>query len=355
MSLDTNKILIAMSGGVDSSVAAAYLTDRGYEVIGVSMNLFSCDREIDRSCCSARDRMDARGVCELLGIKHYVVDYRDRFKKDVIDPFIDDYVVGRTPSPCILCNERLKFGALFEEADRLGAAYVATGHYARISNIENSFRLLRGSDPKKDQSYFLFPFGQSELSRIIFPIGDLSKDDVRRRALELSLPTRAKPESQEICFVPDDDYVAFLEERAGAKLKGPGDFVNISGEIVGRHRGIHAYTIGQRRGLGFGIGRRQYVVRIDWEKNEVVLGSPDDLMRKDMFVRDIKWCDESEAVNRDAIVRIRSTHFGNSAKIELIDRMRARILFKDPVRAIAPGQAAVFYDGDAVIGGGWIE
>lgn len=342
-----------MSGGVDSSSAAALLKDEGYEVIGVSLNFITCDRPIERSCCSAKDREDARKVCEKLGIKHFVVDCRSLFKESVIGPFVDEYVQGRTPSPCIHCNERMKFPVLAREAKKLNAPFIATGHYARISREGGVTRLLKASDPAKDQSYFLFGMTKTELEMTLFPLGELTKKEVRKIAKSKGLVTSAKAESQEICFVPDDDYAEFVERSAGARLSGPGDFKNANGEVVGRHRGIHAYTIGQRRGLCVSASERQYVVRIDPEKNEIILG--DDVKKDEITVRGVTWINGNTPDTKDVVVKIRSTHAGSRAAIDKIAGGRLRVNFKEPVRAPAPGQAAVFYRGDEVLGGGWIE
>ncbi|MFH0798631.1 MAG: tRNA 2-thiouridine(34) synthase MnmA [Pseudomonadota bacterium] len=354
MSRQSKKILVGMSGGVDSSVAAVLLAKQGFEVAGVSLNLLSCDRQIERSCCAPEDRMDAREVCAQMGLGHSVVDCRLLFREAVIDPFVSEYLRGRTPSPCIICNERVKFQALLKEADRQGARYIATGHYARIAGGE-SFRLLCAEAREKDQSYFLFRMNQEELARTIFPLGAMTKGEVRKTASEFGLATRDKPESQEVCFVPDGDCAAFLEAREGSSIKGPGNFIDARGRVLGRHRGIHAYTIGQRRGLGFGIGRRQYVVRIDPEKNEIVLGSDKELLCSEMTVRDVSWVAGKPGVLTEATVRIRSTHAGEKAELSADEDGCIRVRFERPVRAIAPGQAAVFYREDEVMGGGWIE
>lgn len=342
-----------MSGGVDSSVAAALLIEDGYDVIGVSMNLFSCDRPLERSCCTAQDRLDACRVCERLNIPHRVVDSRVVFRNEVINPFIEEYAAGRTPSPCILCNERVKFRILIGEAEKSGAHYIATGHYARTERRKTCVSLLRACDHSKDQSYFLFRLRQPELMRTLFPLGEISKRQVRGLARKMGLVTHDKAESQEVCFVPGS-YAAFLEEHAASKLQGPGNFVDVQGRVLGRHRGIHAYTIGQRRGLGFGIGRRQYVVGINGARNEVVLGQIKDLLRREMIVRDVSWTWDMPADLAGILVRIRSTHAGERARL-VIEGDRVIAFFDKPVRAIAPGQAAVFYRDDEVLGGGWIE
>jgi len=349
------KIVVGMSGGVDSSVAALLLKEEGHEVVGVSMRLFSCNRVQEGSCCTEQDRHDARRVCAHLGIAHQTVDLSAIFREKVIEPFVEEYLAGRTPSPCIRCNEHLKFEAFHDEASRLGADLIATGHYARIVPGDRGRRyLVRGVDVTKDQSYFLFPALRGALEHLRFPVGDLSKDKVRAVARERGLPVHDKGESQEVCFVPDDDYPAFIEEFALGRVRGPGSFVDMNGTVLGRHRGIHAYTVGQRRGLGIGFGRRLYVVRIDVENNEVVLGEDEDLHRREMRVRDLVWAG-GDVRQGNATVQIRSRHTGNSACIEPIGDDAATVVFDEPERAIAPGQAAVFYDGDCVIGGGWIE
>jgi tRNA-specific 2-thiouridylase len=352
--MNANKTIIAMSGGVDSSVAAARLVDAGLEVVGLTMNLFSCHRPKDKSCCSASDRLDAREVCALLGIKLQVVDLRERFRSAVIDPFVEDYLCGRTPSPCIRCNARIKFPVLLEEAGRMHAGAFATGHYARLVRDGEIMRLFRARDRDKDQSYFLFSLGQDVLSRLVLPLGEMSKSEVRADARLKGLPVHEKVESQEICFVPDDDYAGFVEETAGERVHGPGDFLDADGHVVGMHRGIHAYTVGQRRGLRLGGGPRRYVLGIDAEANAVVVGSDVELMQKEMVLDAVSWIHPSFATARDVIVRIRSTHVGEMARIVPLPDGRTLVAFEKPVRAIAPGQAAVFYAGDEVLGGGWI-
>ncbi len=350
----SKKVVVGMSGGVDSSVAALVLRDQGYEVIGMSMRLFSCNRVSENSCCTAKDRRDASAVCRVLGIPHCTVDMSKKFRENVILPFVESYLKGETPSPCILCNEHLKFGAFIEEASRYGTELVATGHYARIlQNASGKKVLARGVDVSKDQSYFLFPALRGALEKLLFPIGHLTKQEVRRIAEETKLPVYDKDESQEVCFVPNNDYVAFVEEIKPGEISGPGNFVDTRGRVIGRHRGIHAYTIGQRRGLGIGFGKRKYVLKIDVSKNEVILGEDADLVENKMTVGNVVWATNVN-IGDKLDVQIRSTQRGQSATIEKMDHKKVGVVFDKPQRAIAPGQAAVFYRDDKVIGGGWI-
>lgn len=348
------KIAVAMSGGVDSSVAALVLKNAGFDVVGITMRLFSCSRIRSGSCCSEQDRLDARRVCMHLGIPHTTVDLSRAFKERVVEPFVNSYIRGETPSPCILCNEHLKFDALLDEARKLGLDTVATGHYARIEiDDDERAHLLRGVDDDKDQSYFLFPAVAGILNHLVFPVGDLSKTEVRRLASENRLPVHEKDESQEICFVPDNDYTSFVESERPHEMIGPGAFVDKDGNELGRHRGIHAYTIGQRRGLGIGFGERKYVVKIDARRNEIVLGDAADLARTEMVVRNVVWA-HSRKLPLKAEVQIRSTRRAKPATIEDAADGNVRVVFDEAERAIAPGQAAVFYIGNEVIGGGWI-
>ncbi|MFH1874894.1 MAG: tRNA 2-thiouridine(34) synthase MnmA [Pseudomonadota bacterium] len=351
------KILVGLSGGVDSSVAALLLKKQGYEVIGISMHLYSCHRVGEKSCCSAQDRLDAKQVCEKLQIPFVAVDYREEFQKKIIQPFVTEYLQARTPSPCILCNQYLKFGALYNELERLGADAIATGHYACIDQAGDHWRLRRGIEKNKDQSYFLFVISQENLKRTFFPIGELTKAEVRKIAAEHGLPTSSKRESQEICFVTDDDYAGFVEGYAPDQISGSGDFVDKQGKILGKHRGIHAYTIGQRRGLGFGLGKRQYVIQIDAKQNRIILGDRQDLYYQDMLLKDVHLICSKADVEKKAgqiQVQIRSTHKAAPAQLEFQQDGKVKVEFKEAQLMITPGQAAVFYSGDEVLGGGWI-
>ncbi len=351
-----------MSGGVDSSVAALLLKHAGCEVIGLSLRLYRCPSEGRRGCCTAADRRDAQAVCERLGIPHHVVDATEEFHREVIAPFIAAYLSGRTPSPCIACNERVKFPWLVRQALALGADRVATGHYARVTRDGNGTpHLLRAADVAKDQSYFLFSSGRDVLERLVLPVGGLPKSEVRRIAREHGLPVSDKPESQEVCFVPPEGYVAFIESQVPGHLPGRGRFVDKDGRHLGWHAGCHAFTVGQRRGLGLGGGPRRYVTAIVRERNEVVLGDTGDLICREFAVSDPRFLDESlerrllAGEDPRVLVQIRSRHRAAPARIHPVSPGRLLVRFDEPQSAVAPGQAAVFYDGPRVLGGGFIE
>jgi len=347
------RVLVAMSGGVDSSLAAALLVEAGHEVVGVTMNLAGAGSR----CCSLDDAEDARRVAERLGIRFYVANYRDRFRAEVMEPFADAYLQGRTPIPCVACNRRFKFAHLLQRARALGASRVATGHYARIAcaGPGGPLRLLRARDAAKDQTYFLFDLGQEELRHAAFPLGGLCKEEVRERARALGLATADKPESQEICFVPGGDYARVVESLRPEAVPGEGDVVDASGRVLGRHGGIHRFTVGQRRGLGGGAAAPRYVLRLEPETNRVVVGPREALQQGEAGVEGVRWvagAAPSRAV--EAEVRIRHRHEAAPAEVEPLPQGRARVRFRAPVGAVTPGQAAVFYRGDEVLGGGWI-
>jgi len=351
----SERVLVAMSGGVDSSVAAALLVEQGCEVIGVTMRLAGSGSR----CCSLDDVEDARRVAERLGIRFYVADYADAFRREVMEPFADAYLAGRTPIPCVACNGRFKFARLLARARALGADAVATGHYARIVRDPGGGapRLLRGADPAKDQSYFLFDLGPAQLAAARFPVGALDKDEVRARARALGLPTADKPESMEICFVPDGDYAAVVEALRPDAAPGAGDVVDEAGRVVGRHDGVHRFTVGQRRGLAVAAGERVYVRALDAARNRVVVAPRARLGARGARLAGTSWVAGAPPPGPlRARIRVRHRHAGAPASIAPgADGAAAELRFDAPVEAVTPGQAAVFYDGDEVLGGGWIE
>ena len=351
------RILAAMSGGVDSSVAALLLQREGFEVIGISMDLYdfsTVTKNRPGTCCSLDDLYDARRVCDLMGIPYYVLNLRDEFRREVIDPFVKEYSSGRTPNPCILCNEYLKFRALLRKADELGAEGVATGHYAVIRRGETGkCRLFASPDASKDQSYFLYSLDSERLERIRFPVGGMMKSEVRRIAGEAGLPVFEKKESQDVCFVTDDSYTAFLS-RKGIQEK-EGHFVDRKGSILGVHRGILRYTVGQRKGLGIAAKEPLYVVAIDAERNEVVLGREDETLATGAIVARASFVAGAPPASEfGATVKVRYRHPGVPAAIRF-EGGKLSVRFDAPQRSVTPGQALVLYDGNEVLGGGWIE
>jgi tRNA-specific 2-thiouridylase len=346
------RIVVGLSGGVDSSVAAALLVEQGYEVIGVTLHLAGAGSR----CCSLEDADDARRVAEHLGIRFYVANQQEAFRRDVIEPFADAYLAGETPLPCVACNRGFKFGTLRARARALGAEAVATGHYARIAvdPATGEHHLHRARDAAKDQSYFLFDLSQEQLRDARFPLGELTKDEVRERARALGLATADKPESQEICFVPDGDYASVVEALRPGAVPGDGEIVDGAGRVLGRHGGIHRFTVGQRRGLGLASDERLYVRSLDAERNRVVVGTDAELAVRGARLRGVRWIGAPPAGPALATVRIRYRHPGVPARIEAGADGGADVWFDAPVAAVAPGQAAVFYAGDRVLGGGWI-
>ncbi|HEY0728368.1 MAG TPA: tRNA 2-thiouridine(34) synthase MnmA [Pyrinomonadaceae bacterium] len=366
------KIAVAMSGGVDSSAAAAILKDQGHELVGFTMQLWDQRRGINvdengdplpSRCCSLDDVYDARRVAEELGFPFYVLNLERDFERDVVQPFVSSYLNGETPIPCVACNSRLKFASLDRLAVSLGCEKVATGHYARVEFDRDSrrFRLLRGRNEQKDQSYFLWELTQEQLSRALFPLGEMSKPEARDAARQHNLIGVAeKKESQEICFVPDGDYAGFIDryleaEDATDRLPGAGEIVDADGKVIGKHEGIHRYTVGQRRGIGIADQRPLYVISINADRNRVAVGPAEELLSNEFTAAGVNWISfetPSEPVRAD--VRVRYRHTAAPATITPLPEQRARIVFDEPQRAITPGQATVFYRGDEVVGGGWI-
>ena len=357
----TERIVIGMSGGVDSSVAAALLVEQGYDVVGITMRVApSPAGEVTASrfgsCCGTEATDDAREVARALGIRHYLLNMEDEFDQKVIGNFVAAYGAGRTPVPCVACNSELKFGSLLGRARAWDAAAVATGHYARIARDSSTGRhlLLRAADPRKDQTDFLWPLSQAQLAAARFPVGALTKDEVRATARRLGLVTADKPESQEICFVPDDDYRGFLRRRSPGLFQ-PGAIVDRWGSVVGTHAGIAAYTVGQRRGLGLASGRPLYVVDLDAERNTVRVGDAADLDSDRLLAEAVNFiaCEPPRAALR-VEAKIRHSHRPAAATVQALEGGRAEVVFDTPQRAASPGQSVVFYDGDVVVGGGII-
>jgi len=348
--LDTGarrRIAVGLSGGVDSAVAAALLAEAGHEVVGLTLKVWDRSR-----CCSLEDVGDARRVARHLGIPFYVLDAHGIFEAEVVAPFVAEYAEGRTPNPCVRCNRRIKFDWLWERARKLGCEAVATGHYARLEGAGSDRRLRRGVDRGKDQSYFLVPEAAAVLDRLVFPLGGMDKEAVRRAAAERGLPVAHKSESQDVCFLPDGDLGAFLGERLGSL---PGDIVDRQGHRLGRHQGLHAYTVGQRRGLGVSAREPLHVVAKDVAANRLVVGPRDALLAPGLRTGTPVWLVTPLAREFDCAVQIRSTAAAVPARVSISAEGGASVAFATPQFGVAPGQLAVFYEGDVVLGGAWIE
>jgi tRNA-specific 2-thiouridylase len=351
------RVVVAMSGGVDSSLAAALLVEQGYDVVGVAMRLWeSPDATTESGCCSLDDFLDARLVAEQLGIPFYVMDFRDEFRRGVIDDFVAEYRRGRTPNPCTRCNQFVKFASFWDRARDLGAQLVATGHYARRREGPNGPELWRGVDHDKDQSYFLFSIGSDALRHTLFPVGEMTKSEVRAEAERRSLPVAKKPDSQEICFAPRGTYASFVESESPRSVAPAGVVVDQHGEVLARHDGVHRFTIGQRRGLGIGTGGPPlYVTAIDAASGTVRVGDERAVASRGLLATQAMWVGEPPPAGIRVGVKIRSRFEPQAAVLEEVseDGFVARAI--DPLRAVTPGQAAVVYDGEKLLGGGWIE
>ncbi|MGL4343691.1 MAG: tRNA 2-thiouridine(34) synthase MnmA [Cellulosilyticaceae bacterium] len=352
------KVVVGMSGGVDSSVAAYLLKEQGYEVIGMTMQIWEKDAEEDKDggCCGLSAVDDARRVCQKLDIPHYVMNFRDDFKRDVIDYFIEEYQCGRTPNPCIACNRYVKWESMLKKSLQIGADYIATGHYARIVQDEttNRFVLKQSKTLAKDQTYALYNLTQDQLAHTLMPLGDYTKDEVRAIAQEIGLAVASKPDSQEICFVPDNDYAKYIEETTGKKFP-KGKFVNKNGKVLGEHQGIIHYTIGQRKGLGISYGKPLFVSKIDTKNNTVVVGDDADIFTCEVYANKLNFMPfEALESKMSLTAKIRYSHRPAACTIEMIDEDTVKCIFEEPQRAITPGQAIVFYAEDRVVGGGTI-
>lgn len=354
------KIAVGMSGGVDSSLAAALLKKEGREVVGITVRTWpkeECGASFGRACCNLDAITRARAVAEKLGIPYYVVDFSAEFKKEVIDYFCREYLKGLTPNPCVVCNEKIKFGKLLEKAKALGASYIATGHFARVKfdAMRGRYLLKEGKDKQKDQSYFLFSLSQEQLKHAVFPLGNMTKAAVRSMAKKFRLPTYSTRSSQDVCFINDLNYAEFIKKRTGINME-PGDIVDTSGKVLGRHKGIPYYTIGQRRGLGIAFSEPLYVTGIEIGANRIVVGTKKDVLKSSLIAQRLNWIAVKEMEKSlKVMARIRYNHNKARARITRLGPDRVRVDFDKSQGAPTPGQAVVFYDKDIVIGGGWIR
>jgi len=361
--MSKKRIVVAMSGGVDSTTVAALLKQEGHEVIGITMQLLDY-KDAEGGCCSLDHVVDARRVAQELDIPHYVVNFMDSFKELVLKDYVEKYESGKTPIPCVLCNQFVKFDLLLKRALELGADYLATGHYAKIERVNGIYSLNKADDENKDQTYFLYTLKQKELSRLMFPLGSLKKDDVRNMARKLNLKLAEKPDSTGVCFVPSGNYRDYLISQSEF-TENEGDIVNTQGDVMGRHKGIFSFTVGQRRGLGIAAGKPMYVVEIEPSENRVVVGEEDKIYSNKLLAEKISWVEDLTANNSctdniaekefEVKAKVRYRHHEDDALVTMKSETDAVVEFKNPQRAITPGQAVVFYKNKKVLGGGWIN
>ena len=355
-----SKVVVGMSGGVDSSVAAYLLKEQGYEVIGVTMQVWQEEDPLQQAqqggCCGLSAVEDARRVAEILEIPYYVMNFRQEFKEKVMDYFVEEYLRGRTPNPCIACNRYVKWESLLQRSLEIGADYIATGHYARVDRLDNGRFAIRNSvTAQKDQTYALYNLTQEQLARTLMPVGEYTKEEIRQIAQQQGLPVAHKPDSQEICFIPDHDYAAFIDREAAGRVPPPGDFVTEDGQVLGQHKGITHYTIGQRKGLNLAMGRRVFVTRIRPQTNQVVLGENEDTFTRQVLCDQVNYMAVEDLTEpKRVMAKIRYNHGGAPCVIEKQQDGKVLCRFDEPVRASTPGQAVVFYDGEYVLGGGTI-
>lgn len=360
LSMGKKKVVVGMSGGVDSSVAAYLLKEQGYDVTGVTMQIWQDEeqtaREENGGCCGLSAVEDARRVAQVLDIPYYVMNFKDAFKRNVMDYFAEEYLAGRTPNPCIACNRYVKWESMLERSMEIGADYIATGHYARIMRTAEGRYAIRNSvTARKDQTYALYNLTQEQLAHTLMPVGEYTKEEIRKIAGEAGLPVAHKPDSQEICFIPDNDYAAYIDRAAADRVPGPGNFVTKDGEVLGRHLGITHYTVGQRRGLNLAVGHPVFVTEIRPDTNEVVIGEAADVFGDTLYCDHINYMGMADLPNpREVTAKIRYAHAGERCTIEKIAEDKIKCTFHKPVRAITPGQAAVFYEDGCVLGGGVI-